>query len=188
MAHIAYIRVSSTDQNTTRQLADVSIKFDKLFEDKASGGSTKRPALQQLIDYVREGDVIHVHSIDRLARSLDDLRQLVTGWNDQGITVQFHKEALTFSAGDNTPIAELMLNMLGAVAQFERSLILERQAEGVAKARAAGKYKGRPANPERNTQIRAMRERGLSIRAIASELGCNPSTVQRAIKTATCLE
>jgi DNA invertase Pin-like site-specific DNA recombinase len=91
--------------------------------------------------YAREGDTIHIHSIDRLARSLDDLRKLVSNWNNNGITVRFHKEGLNFTAGDNTPIAELMLNMLGAVAQFERWIIRERQAEGIAKALVKSKYK-----------------------------------------------
>lgn len=129
MTHVAYVRVSSLDQNTDRQLAGVGIDFDKTFTDKCSGGSTARPALERLQEYVREGDTIHVHSIDRLARNLDDLRVLVTGWMKQGITVRFHKEGLTFSHQDNNPMSELMLSMLGAVAQFERAMIRERQQE-----------------------------------------------------------
>lgn len=184
MTNIAYIRVSTVEQNTERQLSDCGIKFDKVFEDKASGGSTDRPELNRLMDYAREGDTIHIHSIDRLARSLDDLRKLVTNWNKNGITVRFHKEGLNFTADDNTPIAELMLNMLGAVAQFERSIIRERQAEGIAKAVAKGKYKGRVADKERHKQIINLRKQGMSIRKIAQELSCNPSTVQRVIKLA----
>lgn len=183
MAQVAYIRVSTVDQNTARQLADCNISFDKVFEDKSSGGSVDRPALQQLIDYVRDGDTIHVHSIDRLARSLDDLRQLVTNWNAKGITVHFHKESLIFSVDENSPMAELMLNMLGSVAQFERSMIRERQREGIAKAKLNGKYQGRKANTERNTAIVSLRKVGKSIRKIADELGCNPSTVQRVINS-----
>ncbi len=109
----------------------------------------------------------------RLARSLDDLRKLVTNWNNDGITVYFHKEGFNFTADENTPIAEL----LGAVAQFERSLIRERQAEGIAKAVKKGKYKGRQTNVERNKKIRFLRKEGWSIRKIAEELGCNSSTV-----------
>ena len=183
MAQVAYIRVSSVEQNTARQLADCNFDFDRVFEDKVSGGSVERPALRQLIEYVREGDTIHVHSIDRLARSLDDLRQLVANWNNKGITVHFHKESLIFSTDDNSPMAELMLNMLGAVAQFERSMIRERQREGIAKAKQNGKYQGRKANTERNATIVSLRETGKSIRTIADELGCNPSTVQRVIKS-----
>ncbi|NMU53113.1 recombinase family protein, partial [Vibrio parahaemolyticus] len=94
MAHIAYLRVSTTDQNTDRQLTDSGITFDKSFTDKCSGGSTKRPALEALKDYVREGDTIHVHSIDRLARNLVDLKQLINDWTSQGVSVRFHKENL----------------------------------------------------------------------------------------------
>ncbi|HAS6359170.1 TPA: recombinase family protein [Vibrio vulnificus] len=182
MAELAYIRVSTVEQNTERQLSGCGIEFDKVYEDRASGGSTNRPELAKLMEYARDGDTIHIHSIDRLARSLDDLRKLVTSWNSAGITVNFHKEGLKFTAGDNTPIAELMLNMLGAVAQFERAIIRERQAEGIAKAVAKGKYKGRSPDTERNKKIWTLRESGTSIRKIASELKCNPSTVQRALK------
>ncbi len=182
MAELAYIRVSTVEQNTERQLSGCGVTFDKVYEDKASGSSTKRPELANLMDYAREGDTIHIHSIDRLARSLDDLRRLVTSWNNQGITVRFHKEGLNFASGDNTPIAELMLNMLGAVAQFERAIIRERQAEGISKALAKGKYQGRKPDMNRNTRIIELRESGMSIRKIAIELNCNPSTVQRTIK------
>ncbi|MBR9873578.1 MAG: recombinase family protein [Vibrionaceae bacterium] len=182
MANIAYIRVSTVEQNTERQLANCGIEFDKVYEDKASGSSTNRPELAKLMDYAREGDTVHIHSIDRLARSLDDLRKLVTSWNNDGITVCFHKEGLHFTAGENTPIAELMLNMLGAVAQFERSIIRERQAEGIAKAVKKGKFKGRKPNTERNEKIFELRDAGVSLRKIAEELNCNPSTVQRVLK------
>ena len=185
MADIAYIRVSTVEQNTERQLANCRIEFDKVYEDKASGSSTNRPELAKLMDYAREGDTIHIHSIDRLARSLDDLRKLVTNWNNEGITICFHKEGLNFTADENTPIAQLMLNMLGAVAQFERSIIRERQAEGIAKAVKKGKYKGRKPNAERNEKIRELRNAGMSVRKISNELGCNPSTVQRAVKAET---
>lgn len=182
MAELAYIRVSTVEQNTERQLSGCGITFDKVYEDKASGGSTNRPELAKLMDYAREGDTIHVHSIDRLARSLDDLRKLVTSWNKKGITVRFHKEGLHFTADDTTPIAELMLNMLGAVAQFERSIIRERQAEGIAKAVSKGKYKGRKPNTERNLKILELKKSGKSLRQIAAMLNCNLSTVQRVIK------
>lgn len=182
MAELAYIRVSTVEQNTERQLSGCGITFDKVYEDKASGGSTNRPELAKLMDYAREGDTIHVHSIDRLARSLDDLRKLVTSWNKKGITVRFHKEGLHFTADDTTPIAELMLNMLGAVAQFERSIIRERQAEGIAKAVSKGKYKGRKPNTERNLKILELKKSGKSLRKIAAILDCNLSTVQRVIK------
>lgn len=108
----------------------------------------------------------------------------MSNWNDHGITVRFHKEGLNFIAGENTPIAELMLNMLGAVAQFERAIIRERQAEGIAKAVAKGKYQGRKPDIERNAKIQELRKSNISIRKIATELNCNPSTVQRALNNA----
>ncbi|HDF8079185.1 TPA: recombinase family protein [Vibrio parahaemolyticus] len=181
MAHIAYLRVSTVDQNTDRQLTDTGISFDKSFTDKCSGGSTRRPALTELKEYVRDGDTIHVHSIDRLARNLVDLKQLVNGWNEQGVSVKFHKENLSFNAGGSDHMSELMLNMLGAVAQFELAMIQERRQEGIEKAKAAGKYKGRPSNETNHQRIIALRSEGVSLRKIASEVGVSLSTVQRAL-------
>lgn len=181
MAHIAYLRVSTTEQNTDRQLTDTGFEWDKTFTDKCSGGSVQRPALEQLKEYVREGDTVHVHSIDRLARNLVDLKQLVDEWNSQGVSVQFHKEGLTFTAGGSDHMAELMLNMLGAVAQFELSMIQERRQEGIEKAKAAGKYKGKPANEKNHQRIAELRSQGVSLRKIAKEVGVSLSTVQRAL-------
>ncbi|MCS0187467.1 recombinase family protein [Vibrio alginolyticus] len=181
MANIAYLRVSTVDQNTDRQLTDTGIPFDKTFIDKCSGGSTKRPALTELKEYVREGDTIHAHSIDRLARNLADLKQLINEWNNQGINVRFHKENLTFTAGGNDHMSELMLNMLGAVAQFELAIIQERRQEGIERAKAAGKYKGRPSNETNHQRIHELRAQGISLRKIAAEVGVSLSTVQRAL-------
>ena len=181
MANIAYLRVSTVDQNTDRQLTDTGIPFDKTFIDKCSGGSTKRPALTELKEYVREGDTIHAHSIDRLARNLADLKQLINDWNKQGISVRFHKENLTFTAGGNDHMSELMLNMLGAVAQFELAIIQERRQEGIEKAKTAGKYKGRPTNETNHQRIHELRAEGISLRKIAVEVGVSLSTVQRAL-------
>jgi DNA invertase Pin-like site-specific DNA recombinase len=181
VAHIAYLRVSTVDQNTDRQLSESGITFDKTFIDKCSGGSTKRPALTELKDYVRNGDTIHVHSIDRLARNLVDLKQLINDWNNQGITVKFHKEGLSFNAGGNDHMSELMLNMLGAVAQFELAMIQERRQEGIEKAKSAGKYKGRPSNESNHQRITDLRSQGVSLRKVAKEVGVSLSTVQRAL-------
>ncbi|OEE69237.1 recombinase family protein [Enterovibrio norvegicus] len=181
MAHIAYLRVSTAEQNTDRQLADTGLSFDKTFIDKCSGGTVTRPALEDLKTYIREGDCVHVHSIDRLARNLVDLKELVSGWNNQGVNVRFHKESLSFNAGGSDPMSELMLNMLGAVAQFELSMIQERRQEGIVKAKAAGKYKGRPTNQNNHQQIKQLRADGVSLRKIASEVGVSLSTVQRAL-------
>ncbi|MBW3165520.1 recombinase family protein [Ferrimonas balearica] len=181
MADLAYLRVSTTDQNTDRQLADCSIEWTKTFVDRCSGGTTERPALEELKSYAREGDTIHVHSIDRLARNLADLKGLVEQWNKQGVSVQFHKEGLAFRAGANDHMADLMLNMLGAVAQFELAMIQERRQEGIERAKAAGKFKGRPANKDNHQKIHQLRSEGLSLRLIAKEVGVSLSTVQRAL-------
>jgi DNA invertase Pin-like site-specific DNA recombinase len=137
---IGYKRVSTLDQNTARQLDGVTL--DKSFTDKASGKDTDRPQLKAALDYCREGDTLVVHSMDRLARSLVDLRGLVTDLTTRGVAVEFAKENLRF-IGEDSPMAILLLSLLGAVAEFERALILERQREGIAIAKAAGKYKGR---------------------------------------------
>ncbi len=141
MSSVGYIRVSTVDQNSERQLAN--IKLDKIFEDTCSGKDTKRPALGQMIEYVRDGDTVQVHDISRMARNVSDLLRLIETFNRKGVTVQFMKEGLTFSSEKSNPMNELMLTVLGAIYQFERSMLLERQREGIAIAKAAGKYKGR---------------------------------------------
>jgi DNA invertase Pin-like site-specific DNA recombinase len=138
---IGYTRVSTADQNNARQLDGLIL--DKTFSDKASGKDTQRPQLQAALEYVREGDTLAVHSMDRLARNLDDLRRIVQKLTARGIKVQFVKENLTFT-GEDSPMANLLLSLLGAVAQFEQELIRERQREGIAIAKAKGDvYKGR---------------------------------------------
>ena len=179
MTNVAYVRVSAVDQNTDRQDFD-GVKIDKTFTDKASGGSRKRPALERLSEYVREGDTVHVHSIDRLARDLKGLLDLIQAFNDGGVTIKFHKENLTFTGEDN-PMQKMMLHIMGAVAEFERSIIRERQAEGIAKAKAAGVYKGgkRRINAK---QVVSMHNDGVSPTAIAKKLGIARSSVYRALE------
>jgi DNA invertase Pin-like site-specific DNA recombinase len=138
--HIGYVRVSTLDQNTERQLDGITL--DKVFTDKASGRDTKRPQLAAALDYVREGDTLIVHSLDRLARNVEDLRRMVRELNERGVSVEFVKNHLTFAGGAD-PSARLMLTMLGAFAEFERELLRERQREGIAIAKARGVYKGR---------------------------------------------
>src|ERR1022692_707507 len=142
---IAYVRVSTVDQNTERQLESINGESpDKVFTDKCSGKDTKRPQLEAMLSYIREGDTLVVHSLDRLGRNLDDLRKVVTDLNQRGITVQFLKENLTFTGDDSdSSLSKLMFNMLGSFAEFERSLIRERQREGIALAKKAKKYRGR---------------------------------------------
>lgn len=158
---VGYIRVSSVEQNTERQLDGMAL--DKTFTDKASGKDTKRPQLERALEFLREGDTLVVHSMDRLARNLDDLRRVVLGLTKKGVKVQFVKESLTFT-GDDSPMANLLLSVMGAFAQFERELIKERQREGIAIAKAKGDvYVGR------KPSLSAERAADLKKRAAAGE-------------------
>jgi DNA invertase Pin-like site-specific DNA recombinase len=137
---VGYIRVSTLDQNTDRQLDAQDL--DKVFTDKASGKDTNRPQLKAALDYLRDGDKLMVHSLDRLARNLTDLRAIVTELTSRGVMIEFVKEHLIFTAEDNA-MSNLLLSVMGAFAEFERALIRERQREGIALAKKAGVYKGR---------------------------------------------
>lgn len=140
MAMLGYIRVSTFGQNISRQLDGLTL--DRLFIDKASGKDIQRPELENLKQFARDGDTVVVHSMDRLARNLDDLRQIVKNLTEKGVKIQFIKENLTFS-GEDSPIANLLLSVMGAFAEFERALIRERQLEGIALAKRRGAYHGR---------------------------------------------
>ncbi len=177
MTDIAYIRVSTTDQNTERQLDGVEV--NKTFTDKCSGGSTDRPALTDLLDYVREGDIVHVHSIDRLARNLQDLLSLVEEFKSKGVTLKFHKESLTFEGAVTNAMQDLMLSMIGAVAQFEKAMINERQREGIEKAKARGVYSQERAKRVDREEVKALLAEGLPMAQIAKKLGCSSKTIQR---------
>lgn len=137
---IGYIRVSSFDQNPERQLEQVQV--DKVFTDKASGKDTQRPELDALLSFVRAGDTVVVHSMDRLARNLDDLRSLVQKLTKRSVRIEFIKESLSFT-GEDSPMANLMLSVMGAFVEFDRVLIRERQREGIALAKQRGAYRGR---------------------------------------------
>ena len=137
---VGYVRVSSFDQNPERQLEHVQV--ERLFTDKASGKDTQRPELEALLGFVRDGDTVVVHSMDRLARNLDDLRRIVQNLAKRGVRIEFVKESLTFT-GEDSPMANLMLSVMGAFAEFERALIRERQREGIALAKQRGAYRGR---------------------------------------------
>lgn len=173
---IGYVRVSTLDQNESRQLEGVQL--DKRFVDKASGKDTKRPQLQAALDYVRDGDVLVVHSMDRLARNLDDLRRTVMELTGRGVVVEFVKEHLTFTSEDNA-MSKLLLSVMGAFAEFERSLIRERQREGIALAKKSGVYKGRKPSltPERIAQLRARVAAGEKKAALAREFGISRETL-----------
>jgi len=173
---VGYLRVSTVDQNTERQLDGVAL--DKVFTDKASGKDTNRPELVRALEYVREGDTLVVHSMDRLARNLEDLRRIVRELTGKGVRVEFAKESLTFT-GEDSAMNTLLLSMLGAVAEFERSMILERQREGIAIAKAAGKYTGRKAALSQD-QAHELRDRlvnGESVTSLAVEYGVSRQTV-----------
>ena len=135
-----YKRVSTTDQNTERQLLDVVC--DRAYIEKISGKNTDRPELQAMLLNIRAGDMVNVHSMDRLARNTKDLLNLVEEITGKGANIVFHKENLTFAPDKQDPYQKMMMTMLGAVAELERNLILERQREGIALAKMHGKYKG----------------------------------------------
>ena len=178
--NVGYIRVSSIDQNAGRQLQDVTL--DITFEDKCSGKDTNRPQLQACLRHLRRGDILHVHSIDRLARSLKDLQALVEELVGRGVEVHFHKENLVF-AGDGNPMQKLMLQMMGAFAEFERSMIRERQREGIAAAKAKGKQIG--AKPKltagQTTELREKAAGEANKTALAREYGISRQTLYNAL-------
>jgi len=180
---IGYIRVSSVDQNTDRQLA--GIQLDVEYSDKVSGKDRNRPELTNMLKAVTTGDVVHVHSMDRLARNMVDLSQLVKEITDKGATVQFHKENLKFdgSTGKKDHMADLMLGILGSVAQFERAIIKERQAEGIAIAKAAGVYAKHGAKqemtPERIAELQRRIATGEKKAVIARDMKISRDTLYR---------
>jgi DNA invertase Pin-like site-specific DNA recombinase len=173
---VGYIRVSSVDQNTVRQLDGIDL--ERTFTDTASGKDTARPKLDELLAFVRDGDTVIVHSMDRLARNLDDLRRLVRMLTGKGVRVEFVKENLTFT-GEDSPLATLLLSVMGAFAEFERSLILERQREGIAAAKHRGVYTGRkPAlTAEQARQLRERVAAGERKAVLAKEYGISRETV-----------
>jgi DNA invertase Pin-like site-specific DNA recombinase len=179
---IGYVRVSSFDQSVGRQLE--LLRADRVFTDRASGKDVARPQLQELLAYAREGDTIVVHSMDRLARNLDDLRRLVGAQTARGVRVEFIKESLTFT-GEDAPMSQLMLSILGAVAQFERDLIRERQREGIALAKRRGVYRGRKhaLSPERADELRARASAPkVNKAALAREFGISRETLYQYLR------
>ena len=178
MAVVGYRRVSTIDQSLDRQdLGEV----EKVFEEKQSGASASdRPALQDLIGWVREGDLVVVHSIDRLARNLQDLLSIVSQLNDKGVSIRFIKDNLTFPPEGTDGASKLYQSILGAVAEFERSIIKQRQREGIEKAKANGIYKGRKATIDKD-RILSLRDQGLSTYKIAEAMGISRMTVHRAL-------
>ena len=183
MSIIGYKRVSSQAQSTERQ--DLG-ELDKVFKEKVSGKTTKdRPALLAMIDYARNGDIVKVHSIDRLARDLRDLQSIISQLNDKGVAISFLSENLTFSPEADDAFAKLQLQMMGAFAEFERNIIRKRQAEGIAKAKARGVYKDRKRSTTIDRdQVRNLKDEGLSTYKIADKMGISRMSVHRILNQA----
>lgn len=173
---VGYVRVSTTDQNTARQLD--GLPLDRTFTDKVSGKDTARPQFAEMLKFVRAGDAVVVHSMDRLARNLGDLRTVVLDLTGRGVQVQFVKENLSFS-GDDSAMSMLLLNVMGAFAEFERALIRERQREGIIVAKSNGVYKGRKASltAQQATDLKARAAAGEKKAALAREFGISRETV-----------
>ena len=189
---IGYVRVSSLDQNPDRQIEDLKAQqVEKIFMDKVSGKNTDRPELQRMLSFIREGDTLIVHSLDRLARNLADLLTMVQDLTCRGVSVIFLNERLSFEAGaDASPTSKLMLSMIGAFAEFERSMIRRRQAEGIALAKERGVYKGRPRSISDETleTVNALVEQGVPLATAAKKVGISRSTVYRYLQMNTSQE
>ena len=176
---VGYRRVSTSEQNLDRQeLSGV----ERVFEDKASGKNTDRVALQEMIAFVRSGDEVIVHSIDRLARDLRDLQGIIETLNGKGVSVEFISEGLRFGGAENDAFATLQLQMMGAFSQFERNIIRKRQAEGIAKAKERGVYANRTRKKTISVKaVLGLKDEGLNNTEIAAHLGISRSSVQRAL-------
>ena len=172
---VGYVRVSSVEQNPARQVLALG-EVDETFTDMVSGKSrADRPALAQLVHHVRRGDTVRVASMDRLARSVVDLAQLVQDLTGRGVTVEFAAERLTFDPGGDDPFATFQLHLLGAVAQLERALIRERQREGIQIAKTKGVYRGRARKltPQQVTDAHDLVDSGVPKAKIARDFGCS---------------
>lgn len=180
--NIAYVRVSTVEQNEERQIKALEKhNIDKWFIEKVSAKDTNRPKLQEMLDYAREGDTIYIHSFDRLARSTKDLLEIVEDMQDKGIHLVSNKENIDTS----TATGKLMLTMIGAIAEFERANLLERQREGIAIAKAKGKYKGRKKIEIDEKFIEGYKRymnRELTKVDLAKELNISRPTLDRLIK------
>lgn len=175
---VGYRRVSTVDQNLERQdLGEV----ERVFEEKVSGKNTDRAALQEMIAFVREGDVVIVFSIDRLARDLRDLQSIIQTLNDKGVTITFLSERLTFTGDTDDAFSRLQLQLMGAFAEFERNIIRKRQAEGIAKAKLRGVYRGGTKKVD-DQKIIDLKKQGQRVSEIAEVLGVSRMTVYRAMK------
>lgn len=178
---LGYIRVSRLDQNTQRQLENLQLA--RVFIDKASGKDTKRPQLEELLRFARDGHTVFVHSADRLARNLDDLRSIVQKLTGRGVRIEFVKENLVFT-GEDSPLANLMLSVMGAFAELERALIGEHQREGIALAKKRGAYRGRKKalSTEQATELARRAAAGEPKAALARAYGISRETAYQYIR------
>lgn len=181
--NVLYVRVSTVDQNTERQLTEEA-KYDKVFVDKCSGKDKERPELKAMLEYVREGDTIYVHSLDRLSRNLDDLREMVKSLRAKGVGIHFLKESLIFKGDKNDSMSNLIMNLLGIVAEFMRDNMLEAQREGIAIAKDKGVYKGRKPTLDKPEAIEAVRKthQGVPKAKVARDYGISRTTLYEYIE------
>ena len=187
-ALVGYARVSTIDQNPDRQIEKLeSLNVEKLFVDKASGKNTSRPGFQAMMNYVREGDVLVICSMDRLARNLFDLLSITKELQEKGVTVRFLKENIDLSpTGETSAISKLLLSMMGAVAEFERSLIKERQREGIALAKAKGIYRGRkPLDQTKIQEAQKLITQGVPRAKVARDLKIGRTSLYRYLQVKT---
>ena len=178
--NIAYIRVSSIDQNEQRQIeAMQKYNIEKWFIEKVSAKDTNRPKLQEMLEFCREGDTIHIHDFSRLARSTKDLLEIVELLSRKGVTLVSNKENIDTS----TPTGKLMLTMIGAINEFERMNLLERQKEGIAIAKREGKYKGGKSKeiPNFVEHYNRYKTREISKSTLAKELNISRPTLDKLI-------
>lgn len=191
MEKIGYARVSTTGQDLDSQIESLEEKgCTKIFKEKVTGKSTEpRTALKEMLNYVRKGDIVYITKIDRLARSIIDLNNIVEQLNDKGVSIIFIQDDMSFKANEKpSAMQELMFNMLGSFAQFERSLIVERTTEGRERAKKAGKHMGRPASSsdkEMKKAIDYMNDRnnnGLSVADICRLTGVKRATLYAKMK------
>ena len=185
-ARIGYVRVSTVDQNPARQEEQLKMfSLDKIFIDKASGKDTDRPEFKRMLEFVREGDELFVCSMDRMARNLNDLLTVTNQLQEKGVAVHFLKEKIDLDpAGETSAITKLLMSMMGAVAEFERSLIRERQREGIALAKKNGVYKGRARliSDDQIEQVKRKIEAGVPLATAARQVGISRATVYRYLK------
>jgi DNA invertase Pin-like site-specific DNA recombinase len=179
-SQVGYIRVSTVEQNTDRQLTNV--KIDKMFEEKCSGKTIDRPIWNECLSYLRDGDTLHIHSLDRVCRSgAGDAVKIVEELTARNVGITFHKEGLAFN-GSMSAAQKGILGILASVAQMERELIKERQLEGIAIAKAKGKSFGRPRAKIDLGEVDQLRQEGLSMEKIAKRLNVGVASIYRELK------